>query len=118
METYYFGLRENGLKGSVKVLVTFKVDEISMLIIRAKEKGINNEINNKFNFDKHRKNEQKISIKHIHITKKKIQIINLKAILILPQLLGIIKDLKMRILNLIVLFFNFIYKNIFYCFFD
>jgi len=43
------------LKGSVKVLVTFKVDEISMLIIRAKEKGINNEINNKFNFDKHRK---------------------------------------------------------------
>jgi hypothetical protein len=55
LETYYFGLRENGLKGSVKVLVTFKVDEISMLIIRAKEKGINNEINNKFNFDKHRK---------------------------------------------------------------
>ena len=59
LKTYYFGLKENGLKGSVKVNVTFKVDENSILYITAEEKGSNNQLNDKLDIKTEREKGKK-----------------------------------------------------------
>ena len=80
LKTYYFGLKENGLKGSVKVNVTFKVDENSILYITAEEKGSNNQLNDKLDIkterEKGKKNIPKQYQNDIRINTKTIKNIN------------------------------------------